>query len=634
MAMSPEDLSPPALCSTREDFSQSYKNADGSLEPGRGSRLHRSYSSRAGTMEDNGSGDLKAGRKSPLVKTLMEAEAAANSAAMQLMSFQETLDDDLAINKSGRSASHSLRASRQRNLLLDKLEVFKQINKSVRRQLTELQESEANRLETSKYIDIVLKKLTQAESENLLLKRELSHKEKRVAELLDLRKKEMDNTENVVQMSRSVDATRAHLQGQLRNKEADNNRLSVQLRGAERSLAELKLQNDSLRREAGSLSGRAAHEKESLKKAARAQKQRAERFEAALDKCYTQLREKDVQLLEAHAERDSWRRQQERSIEDRVELDSQIGLLKGQVADLTERLQRERAELSSANQALLQRVEALNAEHGDLNLHNAALKAALAGMERQMASTVTALEEENAVSQERRTQAEQRQSQVAELQAEVDDLRAQLKSLSRATEVREEKEAEAEKVRLQLQGRVAELEGYPGLLRAAQQTLADCQDSLQRSEERCADQADAVRHLQAKVDSQVKKLNSSLEMIDSIQEANSHLRERVDSLQRRLEELQQENQDLVRRLSGQEEALQNSSRHLEQRSAECQALNRQLEAALVDVRQQVARVKEKAVSREGSLQAKIRELEAEKSRRETQLKELRHSKQSVGRETV
>lgn len=35
---------------------------------------------------------------------------------------------------------------------------------------------------------------------------------------------------DAVHMSKSVEATRAHLQGQLRSKEAENNRLTVQLR--------------------------------------------------------------------------------------------------------------------------------------------------------------------------------------------------------------------------------------------------------------------------------------------------------------------------------------------------------------------------------------------------------------------
>lgn len=39
-----------------------------------------------------------------------------------------------------------------------------------------------------------------------------------------------ENLKGVVHMTKSVEATRAHLQGQLRSKEAENNRLHVQLR--------------------------------------------------------------------------------------------------------------------------------------------------------------------------------------------------------------------------------------------------------------------------------------------------------------------------------------------------------------------------------------------------------------------
>lgn len=39
-----------------------------------------------------------------------------------------------------------------------------------------------------------------------------------------------ENIKTAVHMTKSVEATRAHLQGQLRNKEAENNRLTAQLR--------------------------------------------------------------------------------------------------------------------------------------------------------------------------------------------------------------------------------------------------------------------------------------------------------------------------------------------------------------------------------------------------------------------
>ena len=53
-----------------------------------------------------------------------------------------------------------------------------------------------------------------------------------------------------------------------------------------------KLEAEGLRREITTLSEKAGQEKEALKKATRAHKHRAEKFEAAVDKCYSQLREK------------------------------------------------------------------------------------------------------------------------------------------------------------------------------------------------------------------------------------------------------------------------------------------------------------------------------------------------------
>ncbi|KAM9458573.1 protein BCAP-like isoform 2-T2 [Salvelinus alpinus] len=563
-AMSPED---PFQNSLDDEL-------DGFSEHGRGSRIRSSVYTKTPEMESNYYGDYGATMdKSPLLKTLMDAEAAANSAAIQLMSFKETLEGDFADSR--HSASDNRRMSRQRGLLLDKLEVFKRINKSVRQQLQDLKDAEASRMETDKHIDLLLKKLTQAECDNLHLKGDLNDKEQMVEELMGLRKKEMENTENAVHATKSVETTRAHLQGQLRSREADNNRLTVQLRGLERQLAAQELEIDGLRGEISVFLEKAAQEKEVLKKATRSQKQRAERFEAAVDKCYTKLRGKDVQLAEVHSERDTWRRHQEQKTDERIQLDAQIGLLKGQIADITVKLQKERDEFAAANEALLLKGEKLNAENRNIGLENATLKASTAGLELQLVHSEAALKEESTMLQERKDQAEQDQSQVAELQMEVDDLRIKLESVLRETEnIREGREAEVEKV-----------------------------------------------------ESQGEKMRSSLDMKESLHEANSQLQQKVDALQKQMEELQGENQGLVRRLAGQEDALRYSSRHLEQRSADCQALNRELEAALADVRQQVSNVKDKAVSRESSFQTKILELEAEKSRRENELKQMKQSNQ-------
>uniref|UniRef100_UPI003AAAF509 outer dense fiber protein 2-like isoform X1 n=1 Tax=Centroberyx gerrardi TaxID=166262 RepID=UPI003AAAF509 len=629
--MSPEDPlqdSPLGFSSTREDLTLSCGDLDGSQEAGRRSRARSSLHTRNPEGGISCHGAFADTGKSPLLKTLMEAEAAANSAAIQLVSFKDAMEDEFADSR--QSATNKRRITRQRGLLLEKLEDFKRINKSVRQKLKQLQEAEVHRIDTDKQIDVLLNKITQAESENLHLKTDLSETEKRVEELMDLRRKEQENIESAVHTTKSVEATRAHLQGQLRNKEAENNRLTVQLRTLERTLTEQKMEVDDLKGAISSLSEKAAQDKDSLKKATRAQKQRAERFEAAIDKCYTQLREKDVQLANARSERESWRSQQEQMTEERDRLVAQIELLKCQMTDLTARLQMERDDFSAANKIMMQRAEKLNAENGDLSINNATLKASVAELEQQLADSEAALIEEKVLSQERKHQAEQYTSQVAELQVKVDDLRIKYRSLLRETEnERDRKDAEAEKVRQELQGRVEELKAYPELLSAAEQRLLECQENLRRSEKKCSEKSESIRQLQVKMDSQAKKLRSSVEMKDSIHEANSQLQEKVNSLQKKMEDLQQENLELVRRLAAQEEALGYSNRQLDQRSAECQALNRQLEAALSDVRQQVSKVKDKAVSREEALQTKILELEAEKSRRQTELKLLRQSKLSA-----
>ncbi|XP_078029233.1 protein BCAP-like isoform X2 [Epinephelus lanceolatus] len=572
--MSPEDdlhTPPLGFSSTRDDATLSCGDLASSHELGRRSRARSSLHTRTPETDISCHGDSVDGRN-PFLKTLMDAEAAANSAAIQLVSFKDAMEDEFA--ESRQSAGDKRRVSRQRGLLLEKLEDFRRINKSVRQKLKQLQDAEADRIDADCQTDMLLKKITLAERENEHLKRDLNEADRKIEELMNLRREEQENIKSAVHMTKSVEVTRAHLQGQLRNKEAENNRLTVQLRTVERTLTEQKMEIDDLRSSIASLTEKAAQDKESLKKATRAQKLRAERFEAAIEKCYAQLKEKDAQLTKARLEQDSRRRQKEREAEEKEKLVAHTELLKSQIADMTARLQMEKDELTAANEIVMQRVEKLSAENGDLSVNNATLKVSLAQLEQQLADCESALVEEKVSSQERKHQAEQCQHEVSQLQAEIDDLRMKYANLLR----------EAERTR---DGKDAEVE---------------------------------------KMESQAKLLRSSVEMKESIHDANLQLQDKVNSLQTRMDKLQQENLELVRRLAAQEEALSYSNRQLDQRSSECQALSRQLEAALSDVKHQVDKVKGQAAARDEALQTKILELEAEKSRRENELRLLRQSK--------
>ncbi|XP_061587141.1 outer dense fiber protein 2-like isoform X3 [Cololabis saira] len=517
--------------------------------------------------------------------------------------------------------------TRQRGLLQEKLEDFRRINKSVRQKLKKLQDTETKRIDADQQMDNLLKKITEAESENERLQKHLSGAERKIEELMVQRKEEQENIKSAVHLTKSVEATRAHLQGQLRNKEAENNRLTVQLRTLERTVVEQKMTIDELNIFMGSLTEKAAHDKESLKKATRAQKQRAERFEAAIEKCYAQLKEKDAQLAKAHSERDTRREQKEQMTDEKNKLVAQIDLLKSQIGDLTLRLQREKDELTAAKEVVTQKVDKLITDNAELSNSNEALKVSVARLEQELADCESALVEEKIVSQDRTRQAEQCQYQVADLQAEIDDLRTKYGYILREIErARDGKEAEVEKVRQELQGRVDELKAYPELLSAAEHSLLECQENLQLSERNCSEKSESIKQLQAKIDGQTKQLGSSVRMNESIHEANLQLQAKGNSLQITMDKLTQENFELVRRLAAQEEALSYSNRQLDQRSSECQALSRQLEAALSDVRQQVSKVKDQTSSKEEGLQTKILELEAEKSRRDNELRLLRQSK--------
>ncbi|XP_014906538.1 outer dense fiber protein 2-like isoform X2 [Poecilia latipinna] len=603
--MSPEgkpQSSPLGFSPIREGLPLSRRDLDNSDEPEEGNRACTSVQARAESGPENFSSG-----KSPFLKVLIDAEAASSAAAIQLVAFKDAVDNEFA--SSGRSTKDKSQITRQKVLLLEKLEEFRRLNKSVRQKLKQFQDAEVYRIDADRKMETLLKWIRNAESENENLKKDLDETEKRIGKLMDLRREE---------------------QGQLRNKEAENNRLTVHLRSLERTVAEQRSEIDQLKTSFASLTKKAVKDKESLRKAAQAQKLRAERFEAAIEKCTAQLKEKDSQLAKARSERDSRRRRKEQVTDEKEKLAAQIDLMKSELAELTLRLQKERDELTAANERMAQSLDKLIADNEDLTITNAILKSSVAQLEEQLADCESALVEEKTISLEKKHEAEQCHFQVAELKAEIDSLQIKYANLLRETRTTQDvKETAVEKVRQELQGRIEELRVYPELLGEAEQSLLQCQENLRRLERQCSEKSESVKELQFKMETQSKQLRSSLEMKESVHEATLKLQEKVNSLQRKIDQVQQENLELVRKLAAQDEALGYSNRQLDQRSSECQALNRQLEAALSDVREQVSKVKSQTSSREEALQTKILQLQAEQSRRNNELKLLRESKQNA-----
>ncbi|XP_049603365.1 outer dense fiber protein 2 isoform X2 [Syngnathus scovelli] len=269
------------------------------------------------------------------VKRLMDAEAAIISAAMQIESFKDILKDSqpTAVNKQ--------RMVKQSGLLLQKLEDFRQINQVVRKRLNQLLDEEADRIDASTEIDALLTKILQIERENQLLKGDLGVTEKRAEELMFLQQKEKENIKSALNIAKYAEGTRARIQGQLRNKEAENNRLTVQVRTLERTLTQHKAEIDDLKASLTALTEQTSQEKEALKKASRVHKQKAERVEATLDKCLSQLQEKDAQLSTLQEKSETWKLEKEQLTEDKHKLTAHVELLQKQVTGIPIRLQKD-----------------------------------------------------------------------------------------------------------------------------------------------------------------------------------------------------------------------------------------------------------------------------------------------------
>ncbi|XP_061879668.1 outer dense fiber protein 2-like isoform X7 [Entelurus aequoreus] len=261
------------------------------------------------------------------VKRLTDAEAEIVCAATQLVSLKDILKDAKS------STVNKQRVARQRGILLQKMEDFRQINKAVRQRLKQLLDEEMDRIDAGTKIDALLNKILQAEREIEILKGDLVVAEKRAEELMCLQQLEQENMKSALNMAKSSEANRARTQGQLRSKEADNNRLTVQVKVLERAQTQHKAEIEELKASLASLSEQSSKEKEALKKASRAHKQRAERFEAGLDKCYCQLRERDVQLTLLQQEKETWKREKEQLSKGNHKVGAHVGFLQSRQAN-------------------------------------------------------------------------------------------------------------------------------------------------------------------------------------------------------------------------------------------------------------------------------------------------------------
>nr|XP_008164828.1 protein BCAP isoform X3 [Chrysemys picta bellii] len=499
---------------------------------------------------------LKEDEIATLQEKILEAEMAISSTEMFLPSFKVTIAG--MTNVCNLSTSDMIKISKQEDLLIKELETLKHIKGLLLHLLRTTEHKEIS----SKQIDILMQKLTESETENDGLRKETLETEKHIVELSSQLQQEKANALKADHLSKSVEAVQAHLQCQIQKKEAENDQLKAKIQTLEKKITEWKLQIGKHKHQILAVKETNEQKKKALKKATRAQKQRAECFEASIEKLTSKIRKREVKLSEVLSASSVWKNHHEKAVEEKTRLEVQFETLKKQITNLLEDMKKIQDRGRNSNEEIHGKLNSISSESANIRLDNAKLKALLAALEDNTVSAEAELLNLQEKVKQQENLAEQYKTQVQKLQTEAEELKARYKKVLNENKIiTEAKDLE-----------ISEMDDNNRFLR-----------------------------------------NHSLE------EENCNIQKKYEYLKRQLEKMEVQNEELAHQLANQEESLQHSELQLKEKLAEYDALARQLEAALEEGRKKESEEVEKMSSKERALQTKILTLETElRERREEQ----------------
>ncbi|KAJ7414179.1 Outer dense fiber protein 2 [Willisornis vidua] len=573
--------------------------------------------------------------KECLMSKLSDAERDGAAAARQIHVLKNTIG---RLNMEKHMNSTDISAlTRQKKLLLQKLSTFEETNRTLRELLAEQRNREK---ENQKVLDrqaVLLKRLAESDAENMELRIRLQEKEKEVDSLTLQIESEKDQAKKVAELTKTLESLKAHFQAQLRSKEAENNQLTTQLQSLERSEAQLKEDLELALDQLKDLRQKGDGDKEALKKAVRAQKERAERSEEYVQKLTAQLAEKDSCIVEARSNLESWRNRCNKAVKEKSDAEMEIVRLNSCVADLTEQLAKLEEKMREDRQALVDKLHQQTAETNSLKKDNDKLRVsdfkAVVGpleekflqAEREVQQLQTAVRHYEEMVANYSAQASKAQEEVSELAAKLERSEKEKKA------IRDEMNQEIEMTRRTFQSRLAELEKLPEILKYTETQLAECQEQLKNYEKKSVELSATIAELRQRIELQGEKMEMTRERYKSAQEDKKQLTLKVEELERKLETTSAQNIEFLQVIAKREESIHQCQLRLEEKTRECSSLARQLEMAIEDAKKQVEQTRERALSRERTAQSKLLDLETQLSRTKSELNQLRRSKDDAER---
>ncbi|OXB69134.1 hypothetical protein ASZ78_009610 [Callipepla squamata] len=602
--------------------------------------------------------------KECLMSKLSEAERDGAAAARQIHALKNTIGR-LNVEKH-MSSSDINTLTRQKELLLQKLSTFEETNRALRELLREQHERERDAQKILEKQGALLKMLADSDAEKLVSKPEclvvqediklqalyacvqpsgltlmpfrtqlqmkLQEKEKEINALAIQIQEEKEQAKTASELSKSMESVRGHLQAQLRHKEAENNRLTTQIRNLERGGAQHKAEVERIQEQLKEVQQKAERDKDALKKALRAQKERAERSEECAEQLAVQLAEKDSYVAEALSTLESWKSRHNKVVKDRSALELEMVTLNSRVADLLEQQTALEDRMREDRDALMDKLHQQTAETAAFKMENEGLKASVASAEEKLKQAHMEVEQLKSSVRSYEGMIETYKSQVLKTRMEADDVATKLEKCDKENKaLKEGMNKEIEQARKQFQSQLAELEKLPEILRVTETQLAECQDQLQGYEKKNVDLSTKIADLRQRIELQGDKMEITKERYQSAQEEKKQLALKVEELERKLETTSAQNIEFLQVIAKREESIHQCQLRLEEKSRECSSLARQLEMAIEDAKQRVEQTRDRAASRERAAQSKMLDLETQLSRTKTELNQLRRNKDDAER---
>ncbi|XP_069119449.1 outer dense fiber protein 2-like isoform X6 [Argopecten irradians] len=483
---------------------------------------------------------IASGEREKLMKKLIEVEMDGQSAVKHIGELRDVIRRLREENKL--THGDTIRYSKQKDILLEKLADFEATNRTLRRLLREQHHAEAAALRLGEQRDDLVIKLSDAERQNERLRIELMDRDRLIGDMRANITAQKEENIALTGLQSTLESTRAHLQKQLRTKEADCNRMAVQIRTLDGSKAQDKIEIEHLTELLSNAKEKAERDKEALKKATR----RLGELETLMD---------------------------------RVENNTKI-----HQENTTAELQDKQGQVSA------------------LKIENERLKTSITTIEEKFRAADEELVQLRGNLKHYENLVDEYKTQMNRCRIEADDTMVRLEETVKESElIQQDGEYELEKVKARLHNRLQELEPLPDMLKSTELKLHDANERIIMYERKNTENTKLITELTAKSElttDKVEHVSDSLEQMRSkchdMQDDNRLLQGKVESLERKLHDAEDHCREMMTSVAKAEEAAHQQNLRLEEKTRENASLTRQLENALSDIRRQNDQSRDKA----------------------------------------